>query len=362
MPVIGAPSPRLDLGEDVGIGEVGGRLDDRLGTRRRVLGLEDARSDENRLGTELHRESGIGRCGQATGAEQRHLELAGLGDLLHERQRCLQLLGPLEQLGLVGLGDLAHVADDVSQVADGLDDVAGSGLALGPDHRSALGDATQGLTEIGGSAHERHVEAELVDVMGLVGRGEHLGLVDEVDAERLQDLGFDEVTDADLGHHGDRHRCLDAFDHLGVAHAGDATVAADVGRHPLERHHRDCSGVLGDLRLLRRDDVHDDATLHHLGESALDGEGSGATSHGVSVLSSPGELLRWNRAVRQGAGGVAGNTWTTPSATSSMSANSIQVLPGLSAIGSPSASRYSIGKNTLSRLQVPSTNSPSLNT
>ena len=55
---------------------------------------------------------------------------AGLGDLLHERQRCLQLLGPLEQLGRVGLGDLADVADDVAQVAHGLDDVAGAGLAL----------------------------------------------------------------------------------------------------------------------------------------------------------------------------------------------------------------------------------------
>ena len=45
-------------------------------------------------------------------------------------------------------------------------------------------------------------------------------------------------------------RGLDALDHRGVAHAGDAAVAADVGRDPLERHHRDRAGVLGDLRLL----------------------------------------------------------------------------------------------------------------
>ena len=31
-------------------------------------------------------------------------------------------------------------------------------------------------------------------------------LVDEVDAERLEDLGLDEVADAGLGHHRDRHR------------------------------------------------------------------------------------------------------------------------------------------------------------
>ena len=40
--------------------------------------------------------------------------------------------------------------------------------------------------------------------------------------------------------------------------------------HPLERHHRRRARVLGDLRLLGRDDVHDDAAAQHLGEPALD--------------------------------------------------------------------------------------------
>jgi hypothetical protein len=63
-------------------------------------------------------------------------------------------------------------------------------------------------------------------------------------------------------------------------------VAADVGRDPLERHHRARTGLLGDLGLVGGDDVHDDATLHHLGQSALDGEGAGGrwTAHDPSVL------------------------------------------------------------------------------
>ena len=77
-----------------------------------------------------------------------------------------------------------------------------------------------------------HGEGPLVDVVGLVGRGEHLGLVDVVDAERLEDLGLDEVADAGLGHDRDGDDGLDALDHLGIAHAGDAAVAADVGRAP----------------------------------------------------------------------------------------------------------------------------------
>ena len=68
-----------------------------------VVGLEDARADEHRLGPELHHERGVGGCGDATGAGQRHSQPARLGDLLHERQRGLEPLGPVEQLGRVGL-------------------------------------------------------------------------------------------------------------------------------------------------------------------------------------------------------------------------------------------------------------------
>ncbi len=94
------------------------------------------------------------------------------------------------------------------------------------------------------------VKRPLVDVVGLVGRGQHLGLVDVVDAEGLEDLGLGEVADAGLGHDRDRDGRLDALDQRRVAHAGDAAVAADVGGHPLEGHDRDGAGVLGDLGLL----------------------------------------------------------------------------------------------------------------
>src|SRR3712207_6989468 len=58
-------------------------------------------------------------------------------------------------------------------------------LALGADHRGALGDPAQCLAQVGGPADERHGELALGDVVRLVGRGEHLGLVDVVDAEGL---------------------------------------------------------------------------------------------------------------------------------------------------------------------------------
>ena len=123
-------------------------------------------------------------------------------------------------------------------------------------------------------------ERPLVDVVRLVGRGEHLGLVDVVDAERLEDLRLGEVADAALGHDRDGDRGLDLLDHRRVGHAGDAAVAADVGRDPLERHHGDGAGVLGDAGLLGVDDVHDHAAAQHLGQAPLDPGGSGGTGFG----------------------------------------------------------------------------------
>ena len=58
-----------------------------------------------------------------------------------------------------------------------------------------------------------------------------------------------------------------AGDHLGIGHARHAAVRADVGRHALQRHHGAGAGVLGDLRLLGVDHVHDHAALEHLGEA-----------------------------------------------------------------------------------------------
>ena len=143
------------------------------------------------------------------------------------------------------------------------------GLPLGADHRSPLGDPPQRLAQVAAPAHEGDAEVVLVDVVHVVGGRQHLGLVDVVDAERLEDLRLDEVADARLGHDRDGDGGLDRLDDGRVAHARDAAVAADVGRHALERHHGDGAGLLGDAGLLRRRHVHDDTLLQHLGEADL---------------------------------------------------------------------------------------------
>ena len=183
------------------------------------------------------------------------------------------LLGPELGKPLDPAGDLAHVADR-------LDDVAGAGLALGADHRRPLAEPPQRLAEGCRAADERHLEGKLVDVVALVGRGQHLGLVDVVDLERFEDLGLGEVPDPRLRHDRDRHRLLDPLDHRRVRHPCDAAVPADVGRDALQRHHRAGARLLRDPRLLGRDHVHDHAAFQHLGEARLQSE-SPVLGHGA---------------------------------------------------------------------------------
>lgn len=252
---------------------MGDRLDNRPGTLCRVAALEDAGADEDTITPKLHHEGGVGRGGDTASGELDDGEAAELLGLHDEVVGGGNALGEGEHLVLVHVAEGADFAHDGADVADGLDDVAGAGLALGPDHGGALADAAEGLAEVAAAADEGDAEVVLVDVVVLVGGGEDLALVDVVDAEDLEDLGFDEVADAGLGHDGDGDGLLDFFDEGGVGHAGDAALGADVGGDPLEGHDGAGAGLLGDAGLLGVDDVHDDAAAEHLGEADLDGEG-----------------------------------------------------------------------------------------
>ena len=184
--------------------------------------------------------------------------------------------GGVVELFVAEDGEGFDLADDLAHVLDGVDYVAGAGLALGADHGCAFGDAAEGFAEVARAADEGRGEGVLVDVVGLVGGGEDFGLVDEVDADLLEDLGFGEVADAGLGHDGDGDGGHDLFDELGIGHAGDAAFGADHGGDALEGHDGDGSGFFGDAGLLDVHDVHDDAAFEHLGEAEFEAKGRGA--------------------------------------------------------------------------------------
>src|SRR5919201_5269328 len=215
-----------DLGEDVGVVEVRGGLDDRAGSGRGVLGFEDPRAHEDAVHTELHHQRRVGRGGQPAGGEVHDGKLARCGDLADELDRSAELLARRDVLLGPERGEPGHLLQHRALVADGLDNVALSRLALRPYHRGALGDPAERLTEVASTAHERHGERPLVDVMLLVGGRQDLGLIHVVDPEGLEDLGLDEVPDPSLGHHRDRDGLYDLLDLRRVGHAGHAALLA----------------------------------------------------------------------------------------------------------------------------------------
>jgi len=202
-------------------------------------------------------------------------------------------LGSVVELFVAEDGEGFDFADDLAHVLDGVDDVTGTGFAFGADHGCAFGDAAEGFAKVARAADEGRGEGVLVDVVDLIGRGEDFGLVDEVDAQGLQDLRFDEVADARLGHDGDGDGADDLLDELGAGHAGYAAFGADHGRDALECHDGDGASLFSDAGLFDVHDVHDDAAFEHLGEAEFEAEGRGAeVSVAVVGVVCHGVLLR----------------------------------------------------------------------
>src|SRR6185503_18072450 len=261
-----------------------------------------------------------GRRGHTAGGEVRHRQLAGGGHGAYQFERCAERFCLGHQLVRGERREPLHVRDHGAHVAHGLDHVAGAGLALGADHRRALADAAECFAQVAAAAHERHPEVVLPDVVRLVGGRQHLGLVNEVDLERLQDLRLDDVPDPALRHDRDVDRLLDLLDHRRVAHARHAAVLADLRRDALERHHRGGARLLRDLGLLGVHHVHDHAALQHLGETHLQPErlGAGGRHHvpGRTVaVPTPGRrgLLR---ALHDVSSSLATARWLLPRARS----------------------------------------------
>ncbi|CKR20752.1 Uncharacterised protein [Mycobacterium tuberculosis] len=236
----------------------------------RGAGLENTGTHEDALGAKLHHHRRVGGRGDTPGGEQCDRQLARPSYLGNEFIGRLQFFCRDKQFVLRHRRQPADLTTDGPHVCGRVGDVSGPGLALGPDHGRSLADAPQRLTEIGRPTHERHREVPLVDMVGVVSGRQHLGLVDVVDAQRLQDLRLDKVADAHFSHHRDGDRGDDALDHVGVTHPRHPALGADIGGHPFQRHYRNRTGALGDAGLLRGDNVHDDAALEHLGHAALD--------------------------------------------------------------------------------------------
>ena len=174
-----------------------------------------------------------------------------------------------------------HLFYNLAHMLNGMHHVAGAGLALGADHGRTLRNPAQSFAKISGTANERRLEGVLVDVVGLVCRGQNFALINEIDADLLQNLRFREVPDAGLGHYRNRDCLDDLLDEAGFCHARHTAFGANHCGNALERHHGYGARLLRDAGLFNVHHVHDDAALQHLGKTHLQPQ----TSSGNTVIS-----------------------------------------------------------------------------
>jgi hypothetical protein len=170
-----------------------------------------------------HHESSIGGGGNTTSSEVNNRKTAQLGGFLEEVVRSLEVLSISIEFLIRHAGSATDLSVDSTDMTDGLNNVTSTSLTLGTDESSTFADTAESLTEVLGTANVRDLEVVLVDVVGFVSGGKNLGLVNVINADGLDDLGLDKVTNTDLGHDGDSDSLNDFLDHLGVRHTGNAT-------------------------------------------------------------------------------------------------------------------------------------------
>ena len=231
----GRPSPRPASREAaataLGVLEVRGRLDDRARARAGVRGLEDPRADEHALGAELHHQRGVGRRRDPAGARSSRPAAGPSRPPRAPARAAPAAPWPRSAARRRPSTPSRRMPARIARMWR----TASTTL---PVPASPLVRIIAAPSAIRRSASPRlvaphtngHLEGPLVDVVRLVGRGQHLGLVDVVHLERLEHLRLDEVADARLGHHRDRHRLLDLADLGRVGHARHAALARGCRR------------------------------------------------------------------------------------------------------------------------------------
>ena len=242
------------------------RLDDGRRALLGVAGFEDARADEHALRAELHHQRRV--CGRrdAAGGEVDDGQLFVLVHIQHQLVGDLELLGRLEQLVGGHRADAADFGLHQPHMAHGLHDVARPRLALGADHRRALGDAAERFSEISRATDKRCLELCLINMIYIISRRQNFGFINIINLDRLQQLRLYEMSDTAFCHDRNADCFLDPFDHFRVTHAGNTTGGADICRDTLQSHYSAGTGCFCDLCLLRCGNVHDHAALEHLGK------------------------------------------------------------------------------------------------
>ena len=120
---------------------------------------------------------------------------------LHEVKRCSEIARPGNELFFGDGGQFGDGVANCAHMAHRLNDIAAARFALAANHRRAFRDPAQRFTQILGAVNKRHVIGVLIEVVLIIRRREHFGLVDIIDAQGFKLPGFAHVADAYFSHH-----------------------------------------------------------------------------------------------------------------------------------------------------------------
>lgn len=183
-----------NLSEDLGVLEVGSSLNNSTSTLLGVTRLEDTRANEDTVAAQLHHQCRISGSSNTPSGEVNNGQTALLSTLTDKLVGGLKLTGISAQLRLrvsARLKDTSSTANlgiDSAHVLNGLNDITGTGLTLGADHSSTLGDTAKGLAQVAAATDEGDLEGGLGNVVDIVGGGQNFRLIDIVDTNGLEDL------------------------------------------------------------------------------------------------------------------------------------------------------------------------------
>ena len=205
-----------DFGNDFRVLIVGGSPNDGFGHDRRVARFKYAGADEDTLRAQLHHEGSVGRGGHAAGSEIDHRQFSRFMDFVDQFEGSPYFLSRGHQFFLGSVDQFADAIHYGAHMPYGFDDIAGAGLAFGPNHGGPLADTAQGFTQVAAAANKGDLEIVLPDVMAFIRRCQHFRLVDIIYAEGLQYLGLGKMTDTALGHYRNRHSFHNGFNNSRV--------------------------------------------------------------------------------------------------------------------------------------------------
>lgn len=145
-------------------------------------------SSRTTITTQLHHQRGVSRGCNTTSGEIDDRETFETRSLLEQVEGSLDLFCIRVELFFAHNASFSDLAHDRTLVTNRFDHIAGTGFTLRTNEGGTFRDATQCFTEIASSTNERYLEGMLVDVVLFVSRSQHLGLVDVINANGLQDL------------------------------------------------------------------------------------------------------------------------------------------------------------------------------